>query len=653
LSLSSAHPASPLGPGSQEDAPSDNLVLPAEDAEAALRYLADAVPDLVWMARPDGTVDYFNQNAERYEGIARQDDGVWVWGAVLHPEDAERTAAAWQHAVETGEPYEIEHRVRMADGGYRWHLSRALPVRDASGTIMRWYGTATDIHRVKEAEAALAESEERYRVLFDSMDQGFCVLEMILDESGQPVDYRFVEANEAFESQTGLVNAVGRTARELVPNLEDHWVETYGRVASTGEPLRFEQQSAAIGRWFDVYASPIGPPENRRVALLFTDITRRREIQEAVRESEQRYHALFSQAPAFIAVLRGPEHRFEFVNPAYLRLVGNRDLLGKTVREALPEVEGQGFFEILDQVFGNGETFVATDLLIRLQRHEGGRPERRFVDFVYEPLRDADGAVEGVIVVGVDTTERVNAKEQLQHANRKLERTNQELEQINRDLEERVDVRTWQVRKLSRELTLAEQRERQRIAYVIHEDLQQLIVAAKVVGSLEDAERLQSVLDQALMVSKTLSHELSPPLLEDQDLRGLFRWLVRQKRDKYGLEVEIDMREDVRVPDSALRVLLYQILRELLLNVVKHSGTKEAVVHASRQGDHVLIVVEDEGRGFDVAILKELEEVGFGLRSVRERLELVGGRVTVDSRPGRGTLIAIDVPAEGQMPDTL
>jgi PAS domain S-box-containing protein len=141
-----------------------------------------------------------------------------------------------------------------------------------------------EISERKKTEQALRESEERYRTLFEMMDEGFCVFEMLLDEHGEPVDYRWLETNPAFERHTGLKDPVGRTARELVPGLEQHWVDIYGRVALTGEAVRFAQASEAMGRWFDVEAFRIGDPAALRVALLFTDITERKRAEDALRE---------------------------------------------------------------------------------------------------------------------------------------------------------------------------------------------------------------------------------------------------------------------------------------------------------------------------------------------------------------------------------
>lgn len=131
-----------------------------------------------------------------------------------------------------------------------------------------------------------AERERWYRSLVASMDQGFCVCEMLVDEDGAPVDYRFLEVSPHFAGMTGIrADAVGRTARELVPGLEQDWIDAYARVGIDGETRRFEQGSDAMGRWLEVLAWPLG---DRRFAILFQDLTERRRAEAALRESEER-----------------------------------------------------------------------------------------------------------------------------------------------------------------------------------------------------------------------------------------------------------------------------------------------------------------------------------------------------------------------------
>ena len=126
------------------------------------------------------------------------------------------------------------------------------------------------------AESAMRISEQRYRTLFNSIDEGYCILEIISNELGQAVDYRYLEVSQSFEKQSGLVNAQYKTIRQLVPDIEAYWIERFGQVAKTGVATRFENFARAMKRWFDVYAFRFGDPQNKQVACLFNDITQRK-----------------------------------------------------------------------------------------------------------------------------------------------------------------------------------------------------------------------------------------------------------------------------------------------------------------------------------------------------------------------------------------
>jgi PAS domain S-box-containing protein len=143
-----------------------------------------------------------------------------------------------------------------------------------------------------ERAQAVMESEARYQTLFKSIDEGFCVINMLYDKAGQPVDYRFVEVNPAFEQQTGLTQAEGKTIREMVPNFEPFWFDMYGQVASTGKSVRFQNREESLQRWFDVYAFRVDKPEERRVAVLFSDITERKLAEAQVHSDAERLAAL-------------------------------------------------------------------------------------------------------------------------------------------------------------------------------------------------------------------------------------------------------------------------------------------------------------------------------------------------------------------------
>jgi PAS domain S-box-containing protein len=265
-------------------------------SEEKFRSHAEAIPQIVWITRPDGWHEYYNGHWYDYTGMSPEESIGWGWSAPLHPEDKEKSIQRWEQAISSGEPYVIEYRFRARDGSYRWFLGRALPVRDENGDIVQWFGTCTDIEDQKRTEELLCQRERELQM------------------------------------------------------------------------------------------------ERNRLA------------------------DLFMQAPAFITVLRGPEHVFELVNPPYLQLVGYRDLLGKTVRDALPELEGQGLFELVDEVYRTGQPFVGQDVRVLVQQQQKGPLVERHLDFIYQPILDAEGAVTGIFALGLDVTERKRAVEALRES---------------------------------------------------------------------------------------------------------------------------------------------------------------------------------------------------------------------------------------------
>jgi PAS domain S-box-containing protein len=140
---------------------------------------------------------------------------------------------------------------------------------------------------VEKRTLSLKASEEKYRTLFDSIDEGFCIVEMIFDAEDKPTDYRFLEINSSFERQTGLHDAKGKLMRSLAPNHETHWFEIYGKVALTGQSVRFVNEAKALNRWYDVFAFPVGEGKIQRVAILFNDITRRKNLEQQLQDSER------------------------------------------------------------------------------------------------------------------------------------------------------------------------------------------------------------------------------------------------------------------------------------------------------------------------------------------------------------------------------
>jgi PAS domain S-box-containing protein len=215
---------------------------------------------------------------------------------------------------------------------------------------------------------------------------------------------------------------------EIWPEIEPMFDGSADGSTTYAENARFEMDRAdgTLGEaWFTFALSPIREEDGSVVAFFnpATETTAQvfaeRSLQharEAAERAEHRIREVFTQAPAFLAVLRGAKHRFEFANDAYTRLVGNRSIIGKPVTEALPEVRDQGFVELLDRVYTTGEPFVGRAIPVMLQRVPGGPPEEVFVDFVYQPLAGADGAIEGIVAHGADVTDAVTARRRIEES---------------------------------------------------------------------------------------------------------------------------------------------------------------------------------------------------------------------------------------------
>jgi PAS domain S-box-containing protein len=202
------------------------------------------------------------------------------------PEWRERDArtVAELKASGTAQPFEKEYFRK--DGS---RIPVLIGVTAFDETRDQGVGFVLDLTERKRAEMELRKSEQNYRMLFESIDEGFCTIEVLFDQNEKPVDYRFLQINPSFERQTGIKNAAGRRMREIAPQHEEHWFEIYGRIALTGEPMRFENEAKQLGRWYDVYAFRVEDPKRRLVGILFKDITERKRAEAEARDSERRY----------------------------------------------------------------------------------------------------------------------------------------------------------------------------------------------------------------------------------------------------------------------------------------------------------------------------------------------------------------------------
>ncbi len=263
------------------------------------------------------------------------------------------------------------------------------------------------------------------------------------------------------------------------------------------------------------------------------------------------------------------------------------------------------------------------------------------------------GELKSVCMLVTDMTEQKQAEQ-------KLTTYADALQQINTELSSR----TEQLARLSSELTLSEQRERRRLAKILHDHLQQLLVGSRLgleilsesVGPEQrpSVEKITDLLRESLDTTRSLTVELCPPILYEGDLIKALQWLCRWMLAKYGVTVHLQADPRAIPEGDSLLELLFESVRELLFNSVKHAKVKTVCVALSREGKHLKIVVSDQGAGFDLQILQSNhgQDAGFGLFSIRERLSLLGGRFEVNSAPGKGTTVSLTAPAQMEAPRT-
>ena len=490
------------------------------------------------------------------------------------------------------------------------------------------------------SRAEVIASEAKYRTLFNAIDEGFCIIQVILDEKGKPIDYEFLDVNPAFEKQTGLVNAKGKRMRELAPRHEEHWFETYGKIALTGQPARFQNRAEQLHRWYDVYAFRLGEPEQRQVAILFSDITERKQAEEALRESEERFRIMADNSPVIIW-MTDAQGGVQFVNRTYLEFFG-------ATRE---EVEGDKWQPLVHP--DDAPKYVGT-FLNAVRGHAPFRAEARvrradgawrWITSFGDPRFTPSGEFLGHVGISPDITERKRAEEELREINRTLE---QRVAERTAEAEQRAD----ELRALAGELVRTEQREQRRLAQWLHDDLQQLLVATKMQIALTQAavktpglrellQKASRLIDESIGRSRSLTAELSPPILYESGLVPGLEQLSRWIEEKHDLRVAVETTADVKPENQEAAVVLFNATRELLFNVVKHAGVNEARVTVAEKEGRVQVTVEDQGAGFEA----EGARGGFGLLNVRERLRSIGAEMQVQSAPGQGTCITLLAPA--------
>jgi PAS domain S-box-containing protein len=516
------------------------------------------------------------------------------------------------------------------------------PVFDPDGALRYFFASQLDVTRFRTAEGVLAESEARYRALFDAVDSGFCIVEMRFDAEGRAIDYRFVETNPAFAAQTGLHDAAGRWIGELVPGLERSWFDTCGEVALTGRPARFESGAVAMGRWFDVHALRVGEPEQHRIALLFNDITDRRRAEtrlQATADEKTTERDLVWQASRDLLVVCRFDGNFHSANDAWTATLGwdLAEVVGARFDALIHPDDREAAGRAFQRVSG-GEAI--DDVDVRVRTRDGGH---RWFSWNAIPTGDRFYAA------GRDITERRTLEEQLRQS-QKLEAVGQLTGGVAHDFNNLLTVIKSSTDLLKRP-DLAEER-RQRYVGAISDTVDR---AAKLTGQLLAFARRQALRPEAFAVNRAVAA-----------LSDMVGTLTGSR-----IHVELDLpdgdRPDLHVNadpsqfDTALVNLVVNARDamngegHLRIRLRRAAAVPAVRAHPRRRGDFVAVSISDTGSGIAPGNLERIFEpffttktvgqgTGLGLSQVFGFAKQSGGEITVESTAGDGTTFTLYLP---------
>ncbi len=545
------------------------------------------------------------------------------------------------------------HRIQDGDGNYQ-------------GILM----SAVDITEHKKAEEELLFKSTLLQAQFETSIDGI----LVVDSEGKSISF-----NKNFGRMWNIPQQIldTRDDEKMLQYVLDQlknpglflekvkYLYTHKNEKSRDE-IQFKD-----GRVFDRYSSPLLDSNDKYYGRVwyFRDITEQKKAEEALRESEERHKALFEGAAEGILVVDSETKRFRYANPAACKMLGYTEerLTQMGVRDVHPK-------ESLDHVISEfdaqakGEKTLAPN--IPCLRKDG--------TIMYADVNTALVLINRKqcnVGFFTDITDRRKAEEALQKARDELEiRVEQrtaELAKANEELrneiterkkgEEKLHIYQKQLRSLASELSLAEERMRRQIATDVHDHISQNLAISKIklesLGEFaflsEPGKTLNEVRDliaQTIESARSLTFELSPPVLYELGFEAAVVWLIRQARRQYGLSTEFKDDKRPKPLNHNVRVLLFQAVRELLVNVAKHAQARNVTVSARRVRDEIHVSVEDDGVGFDVSLAdsRAYETGGFGLFSIRERLGHIGGRLNIESRPGHGTRVTLTAPIDHQ-----
>lgn len=535
----------------------------------------------------------------------------------------------------------------------------AVAIRDDQEKILNIRWLIRDITDRKQVEAALRKSEEKYRTLFESIDEGFCIVEVLFDEDTKPINYRFLNVNPAFEKQTGHKDVVGKTVQEIVTQHEDYWNERYGGVALTGEPIRVEDHSEGFNGWYEVHAFRVGEPELRQVGILFTNITERKRAEEELRQKNAILNVINESTPTPIFV-KDRQGRIIYANPATLEVLGKSavEVIGFRDCDLYPNLEDAA------RVMENDQRIMATGQMEVVEESPDGI--RTFLGMKV-PYRNEQGDIIGLIGISNDISERIQIERDRERVLQQEQVARQAAEQANRIKDEFLAVLSHELRSpLNPILGWAKLLQTGRLD---EEKTRQAITTIERNAKLQ-AELIEDLLDVSRILRGKLSLTVSPVNLASTIQAAIET--VRLAAEAKSIQIETRL-DPINGKISGDPTRLQQVIWNLLSNAVKFTPAggrvevqleqiindcspyiAEAAAPSSHSPfpipHHAQITVSDTGKGIspeflphvfdyfrqaDSATTRQFGGLGLGLAIVRHLVELHGGTIEVDS-PGEG-----------------
>ncbi len=478
-------------------------------------------------------------------------------------------------------------------------------------------------------------------LIIDKMGEGFCVCNAI-------EEYPFVEFtiwNKRMTKITGYtldeINRLG-WYQTLYPEHELQ-AEAMKRMEKMrqGEDLIGEEweitRADGSNRVLSISTSIMESEGVMHVLALMQDITEQKRAEEALLNSEKRFRILVS-ASSEVLYRMSPDW-------TEMRQLNSRGFLAETKRpnpnwlqEYIPPDDQAYVTATINEAILSKKIF---ELEHRVLRKDGsfGWTFSRAV-----PLMDANGEIVEWFGEAIDISRRKQAEEALIQLNETLEQQVAERTAL-------ANARAKELQTLAVELIEVEEKERRRFAELLHEDLQQILAGTKMQlqayykGAIKDVlNDVEKLLDESIRKSRHLAHELSPPVLQI-GLVPAIKWLARQIEEQFGLKIQLEIKAKHHFEDESLRTCMFRSVKELLFNIVKHAGVKNARLILSGSENALIITIIDNGCGFNTDILNNLQhKVGFGLLTIKERANYIGGSLTIDSTPGKGSKFTLTMP---------